>query len=329
MSLFCSLKQKLSGISRQIVNVAVSTTIGIIGITATAPAAKADPATRTYVPTSYSNPYTRPIDQPKFQSPQGPIPKTTEPKQVTYNQPNYINTYKVQDSMRGIKGAFVIADSQGKIIAGVSQDTMLPPASVSKLFTTVAALEAFPINDPRSLLSYNNINSLKVANSSSDNLYFERLADRIGIDNVQQIIRRITGNYSIVIGNGSGCGYGTKGNGEHSCGGRSKSGRTTKISVGDTVKVVMYLDQKLRQNGKRMEDVLGSNFDGKSTLADRYPGTIRNAVTGKTGTLNGIFSLAGIMYGPYNQTIYFATVTEGSKASSIKKHINVLNSIFN
>jgi hypothetical protein len=327
MSLFKSLTNALKSPIRKLINVAITTTVSVVTTITVVPKAEALPQPSRYDYTTYTNPYTRPIDPPKVQM----VKPTTAPanKQFSYNNTNYINAYKLQDAMRGVKGAFVVTDSTGKVIAAVGKDTMLPPASVSKLFTTVAALEAFPVNDPRSLLNYNNIGHLKIANSSSDNLYFERLADRIGIDTVQSTIRRITGNNSIVIGNGSGCGNTTRGNGEHSCGGRSKSGRSTKISVGDTVKVVQYLDLKLRSNGRRMEDVLGSNFDGNSTLSDRYKGTIRNAVTGKTGTLNGLFSLAGIMYGPYNQTVYFATVTEGSKAPSILKHIEVLNAAFN
>jgi hypothetical protein len=323
MSLLSRIKNQAS----KLLNVAISAAVSVVTVTTIAPKVEAIPVVNRYNYTTYTNPYTRPIDPPKAQM----IKPTTAPanKQFSYNNTNYINAYKLQDAMRGVKGAFVVTDSTGKVIAAVGKDTMLPPASVSKLFTTVAALEAFPVNDPRSLLNYNNIGHLKIANSSSDNLYFEALADRIGIDNVQSTIRRITGNNSIVIGNGSGCGNTTRGNGEHSCGGRSKSGRSTKISVGDTVKVVQYLDLKLRSNGKRMEDVLGSNFDGNSTLSDRYKGTIRNAVTGKTGTLNGLFSLAGIMYGPANQTVYFATVTEGSKTPSILKHIEVLNAAFN
>lgn len=238
-----------------------------------------------------------------------------------------INLMKLQNQIADVNGAFVVTDVKGRVIASKAKDTLLPPASVAKLFTTTAAIDAYAPTDPRFVLSYNHIRDLKEANSSSDNVYFERLADQIGIDYIQSTIRRITNNNSIVIGNGSGCGSNTRGDSAHTCSGRSKTGRKTMISVGDTVKVLKYLHQRLGDNNKQLWEVMGSNIDHSSTVSDRYS-SLKYIVTAKTGTLSGIYSLAGVMYGPNNETIYFATIMKGTKAKSIAKQIQVLNSTF-
>jgi D-alanyl-D-alanine carboxypeptidase len=272
---------------------------------------------------TYSAPLSTVVTTPKTAANIQP----TSTSNFNNNLRSLINTAKLQSSMSGLNGAFVVTDVTGRVVASVGKDTMLPPASVSKLFTTVAAIDAYAPSDPRSVLSYNHIRDLKQATSSSNNVYFERLADEIGVDYIQSTIRRITNNNSIVIGNGSGCTDYTRGDSAHGCSGRSKTHRPTRISVGDTVKVLKYLHQRLTANGKQLYEVMGTNIDGQSTVADRYS-SLRYIVTAKTGTLSGIYSLAGVMYGPNNETIYFATVVKGAKASSIAKHIQVLNSTF-
>jgi beta-lactamase class D len=251
---------------------------------------------------------------------------STENKIAYSGLTSSINTTKLQKAISGVNGAFIVTDVAGNLIASKGKDTMLPPASVAKLFTTVAAIEAYSPTNPRSVLSYNNIKDLKQANSSSNNVYFERLADEIGINYIQDTIRRITNNNKIIIGNGSGCGYNTRGDSAHTCSGKSKTGRATKISVSDTVKVLKYLHYKLGTNGKQLYEVMGTNIDGDSTVT-KYS-KLRYIVTAKTGTLSGIYSLAGVMYGPNNETIYFATVMKGSKSGSVAKQIQVLNSTF-
>jgi D-alanyl-D-alanine carboxypeptidase len=292
----------------------------------------------SYIPTITSIDEEPSIPIVKFNSPskeivqydlptQESIPDITEQESIP-DTTDYVNPPKIQAAMKGFKGSFVVTDSTGNILASVGKDKLLPPASVSKLFTTAAALETYPANDPRSIINSKNIAALKKANSTSNNVYFENLANRIGIDNVQKIIRRITDNNKVVIGNGSGCNGKTRGTSAHNCGGRSKSGRVTKISVSDTVKVIQYLHDKLDLEGKKMEDVMGTNFDGKSTLASRYKNNIKHNVTGKTGTLKGLYSLAGVMYGPNNAAIYFAVVSSSGKWLAIKRQTEVLNAAF-
>jgi beta-lactamase class D len=270
------------------------------------------------------------ISLPKQDSPSSKSDNSSSSFLNNYNNnlQSLINSSRLQSAMSGLKGSFIVTDVNGNVVASVGKDKLLPPASVSKLFTTVAAIDAYALTDPRSVLSPSHIRDLKEANSSSNNVYFERLADEIGLDFIQSTIQRITNNKSIKIGNGSGCKDYTRGDSAHTCGGRSKTHRPTKISVSDTVKVLKYLNDRLTANGKQLWEVMGSNIDGKSTVSDRYA-KLRFIVTAKTGTLNGIYSLAGVMYGPNNETIYFATVVKGSRAKSIAKHIQVLNATFN
>jgi hypothetical protein len=248
---------------------------------------------------------------------------------VTFDWKTLTDPAKVQKAMAGTSGGFAVIDSSGELIAGVNEKDQLHPASVAKLLTTAAAMEKYPIGHPKSVLSTRRIAALKAASASSNNVYFDALADEIGTDYIQESIRKITKNDSILIGNGSGCNDYTTSSGRSSCGGSTRTGRPTKISTYDIVKVVKHMDQALSKTGMGLEDVTGST-DNNSTVAGRYAGSLNRKITAKTGSLpsQSRYALAGKIYGPDGEVVYFATITIGDKRNMITKHIKVINSVY-
>jgi hypothetical protein len=239
---------------------------------------------------------------------------------VTFDWKTLADPDKIQNAMKGIPGSFVVSDESGNIIASTRGDDMMSIASVAKAFTTVSMLE----KNPDKYFEAKNFERLKDAFEVSDNLYFDNKADEIGgIKYIQDLMRKITGNNRVTIANGSGCPGLSKGSAEHGCSDRSVSAtEPTKMSANDAIKVLFYLEKQLNARGKSFDD-LAPQKNG----SNRYGSGFNRPVFAKTGTINELYSLMGIVKGPNGEKVAFAAFTPGS-GDRPSVHIKVLNSVF-
>jgi hypothetical protein len=227
---------------------------------------------------------------------------------------------KIQKAMRGIPGSFVVADSDGQIMASTRGDDMMSVASVAKTFTTVAMLE----KNPNKFFKASNFETLKDAFAISDNLYFDNRAEEVGgINYIQTLMRKITGNDSVTIANGSGCPGLTRGSETHGCTRRMEGATNpTKMSAKDAIKVLFYLEKQLNARGMKFSDLAP-----KKNGSNRYGSGFNRPVFAKTGTISELYSLMGIVNGPNGEKVAFAAFTPGD-GDRPSVHVKVLNSVF-
>jgi D-Ala-D-Ala carboxypeptidase 3 (S13) family len=239
---------------------------------------------------------------------------------VTFDWKTLADPQKIQNAMKGIPGSFVVADSEGQTLASTRGDVMMSSASVAKTYTTVAMLEKFPDKYFKS----ENFERLAEAYEVSDNYYFDNKADEVGgVNYIQTLMRKITGNNQITIANGSGCPRLTRGTGVHNCSGHYKGAtEPTKMSANDTIKVLFYLENQLNKRSKKFSDLAPQKNGSR-----RYGSGFNRPVFAKTGTINELYSLMGVVNGPNGEKVAFAAFTPGD-GDRPSVHIKVLNSVF-
>ena len=240
---------------------------------------------------------------------------------VTFDWNTLADPAKIQKAMKGIPGSFVVADSEGAIIASKNGDELMSIASVAKVFTTVAMLE----KNPDKYFQDSNFENLKEAFEVSDNLYFDNKMDEVGgRQYIQNLMRKITGDDRVTIANGSGCPGLTKGSETHGCSARSYGASSpTKMSAFGAVKVQFYLEKLLASHGKKYSDLAPQKNGSR-----RYGSGFNNPVFAKTGTINELYSLMGSVDGPNGEKVKFAAFTPGDASNRSMVHIRVLNSVF-
>ena len=218
----------------------------------------------------------------------------------------------IQKAMAGAYGGMLIVDQDGNKIADIGSKTMLEPASTSKLITALAYLTYFP--SYTKLSNFNNktsLNVLKYMLKVSDNELADRLANQVGLDNVQRIAREASGNPKVTVANGSGCPRGLVGGGCDQQGYRP----ATKVTAQDMVNIVQALDTLLIAQGSSFEELLGSVKTPGTSANKRFGEDFANfknvRLYAKTGTINSSLSFAGIMYDQYGKRMTFAFMNLG------------------
>jgi D-Ala-D-Ala carboxypeptidase 3 (S13) family len=247
---------------------------------------------------------------------------------VSFENDTLLNAAKIQASMVGVGGTMIVTDGEGNLVAGVGINKLVQPASTAKVPTTLAALMKLGIHKKMPEFGGRElIDVLNDANRSSDNVVFDKIADIIGVDYIQQTIRDLTGNQKLTVANGSGCPVGFKASAHSGCGKENPIKRGTYISVLDIEITVRALDKLLMKNGLKLSDVLGVTGDNNSTVSGRYAGLLPDGkIVAKTGTINNTIALAG--YGvTKNEKFYFSTIlTGGEKSNRIQNGAKILNS---
>ncbi|MGL4758545.1 MAG: serine hydrolase [Patescibacteria group bacterium] len=222
------------------------------------------------------------------------------------------SSLQLQSLMSTSRGGMVIVDERGNVVSQFNKDLMLEPASTAKLLTALAFLKKYKSN--QRIAQFHNQRSIDVLAymlRTSDNGLADKLANIVGLDNVQRIARDVTGNNSIYVANGSGCPRGL--NGPY-CEGYSYR-QTTKLSPLDLIKVIQSLEQELALDGYNIAYLLGSVKTPGSSGNKRFGidfAKYRNVpLYGKTGTIRSSLSFAGVMYNQYGQKLTFAFINIG------------------
>ena len=236
-----------------------------------------------------------------------------DPKSRNYQYETVLDSYAVQSRVNYLNGSTLFVDEDNKVVASKNANYAMEPASTSKLITALAFLKYYPANTK--LPQFRNKTSFQVVKymlDVSDNGLADRLANMVGLNNVQSLARQVTGNEKINIANGSGCPRGLYG---EDC--EMQSNRpTTYTTAYDMIAIVKSLETLLVQQGTSFEalvgNVLTSGTSGHRRFYEDFVNSKTARVYGKTGTIRSSLSFVGIMYNQSGKKIYFAMLNTGN-----------------
>jgi hypothetical protein len=240
-----------------------------------------------------------------------PIPKTKVIPKLAPAPSNY--AIKARNIVKDLGGSIAIVDESNNPLLTHKPNDVYQPASTWKLATALSVFTYYPVT-PKSntLFKRDTFELVKYVLDHSDNGWADKLAQKVGLSNLDALAEKVTGNYNISVPNGSGCPRGLAGS---DCSYPSGK-KPIYLSANDSIKILDALDQTVSQQGFSITNLIGSVNKPGSTTYDRFhqdfTGLSKAQVYGKTGSFYQSLTFSGFMYNRYGQKIKYAFLSQGS-----------------
>jgi D-alanyl-D-alanine carboxypeptidase len=194
--------------------------------------------------------------------------------------------------------------------------------SVIKLFTATEYLKQVKLDSIDPKYKTTNLDLVKRTLLTSNNQIAEYMGSIVGVEKLQEQLRKVNNDKSIVLGNASGCNLGMIGIGVSGCIDPPTPLPTNLISVKSVVNSLPYVEEDLKKVGTSFEEV-------SANLSKYVPPKAKIYGKGGTLSLSHIKTLAGYLITKSGKKVYFSVYSENKEGrESVKDIREVLTSAY-